>query len=413
MAKGECSAMPRGSVCFVSTMEGDPWGGSEELWAQAARILATQGVHVAACVRSWAPMHPRFAELADAGVAVVARPARASIPQALMRRLRRSADAWHGLPALRRMLARAAPDLVVLSEGGNFPPASLLEFLAPRHPFVTISHNNCEQWWPEDRLAARLRPALSVARRCYFVSEENRRLAMKQLGCELPNAAILRNPSKVSPHLQVPWPTVSAEQELRLACVGRLDPRAKGQDLLIEALATPSWAGRRWRLALHGSGPMRDSLERLVARTGLTDRVTFAGHTGDVRQIWANSHVLVQPSRHEGLPLTVVEAMACGRPVLATDVAGHAEVIIDGLTGFLAEAPTVSSIGDALERLWQRRSLLPRLGTNGRARIQALMPGDPAANFADAICGLMHRTESSAGAATPAGQAGTQLRSCG
>lgn len=411
MVKDECTAMPRGRVCFISTMEGDPWGGSEELWARTATILAAEGVRVAASVRSWTPTHPRITELADAGVAVVTRPARASILQAVMRRIRRPVDAWHGLPALRRMLARMRPDLVVLSEGGNFPPVSLLEFLAPHHPFVTISHNNCEQWWPEDQLAARLRPALSAARRCYFVSEENRRLAMKQLGLELPNVAILRNPSKVAPDDEVPWPSASPEKDLLLACVGRLDPRAKGQDLLIEALATPAWAARRWRLTLHGSGPMRDSLERLVARARLADRVTFAGHTGDVRQIWANNHVLVQPSRHEGLPLTVVEAMACGRPVLATDVAGHAEVILDGVTGFLAEAPTVSSIGAALERLWQHRDDLRRLGTNGRARIHALMPRDPAADFADEIYCLMHRAASSPSATTSPGPAARQLRS--
>lgn len=56
------------------------------------------------------------------------------------------------------------------------------------------------------------------------------------------------------------------------------------------------------------------------------------------------------PSRFEGLPLAMVEAMLCARPVVATDVAGHAEIIEDGVTGFLADAPTAGSMAAALER---------------------------------------------------------------
>ena len=65
--------------------------------------------------------------------------------------------------------------------------------------------------------------------------------------------------------------------------------------------------------------------------------------------------MLVMPSRFEGLPLAIVEAMLCARPVVATDVAGHAEVVEDGVTGFLADAPTVGAIAAALERCWVRR----------------------------------------------------------
>ena len=107
------------------------------------------------------------------------------------------------------------------------------------------------------------------------------------------------------------------------------------------------------------------------------DRVVFEGHVADIEKVWALNHVLVMPSRIEGLPLAVIEAMLCGRPVVATDVAG-AEVIEDGVTGFLAEAATVGCVGNALERFWARRGEAEEIGALAAKKIRDLVPPDPA-----------------------------------
>ena len=109
---------------------------------------------------------------------------------------------------------------------------------------------------------------------------------------------------------------------------------------------------------------MRDGLERLARKLGLSERVVFAGFAA-VEEIWAANHVLVMASRYEGLPLAMVEAMLCARPVVATDMAGHAEIIEDGLTGFLADAPTVGSMATALEPVWARRTEAEEVGKAG------------------------------------------------
>jgi glycosyltransferase involved in cell wall biosynthesis len=85
----------------------------------------------------------------------------------------------------------------------------------------------------------------------------------------------------------------------------------------------------------------------------------------------------------------MVEAMLCGRPVLATDVGGNSEVIIDGVTGFLAGAATVPILAQALERLWANRNNLENMGRAGAKKIRELVPSDPIRVFSERIKSLM------------------------
>jgi glycosyltransferase involved in cell wall biosynthesis len=367
-----------------------PWGGSEELWSRTALDLVEQGFLVSASVLEWVPLHPRVLDLQARGVELWVRPPWYSLREHPWSRLAARGKAPTTY-AVERLIAARPPALVVFSDGGAFPPIELLELcVAGRLPFVTIGQSNREELWHTDRIAARYRIALAAARCCCFVSEANRRLAEKQIGGELANAEVVRNPVNLPFDVSLPWPPDS-DGELRLACVGRLHPPSKGQDLLFEALAQPQWKDRRWRLHLYGEGSVRQGLEWLAHRLGLADRVVFAGFAA-VEEIWASNHVLVMPSRLEGLPLAMVEAMLCARPVVATDVAGHAEIVEDGVTGFLADAPTAASMAMALERFWARRGEAEAIGQAGARRIRQLVPPDPARVFSDKLKRLANLT---------------------
>jgi len=378
-------------ICFISSIFGVPWGGSEELWSRTALEFVAQDFSVSASIRRSSPIHPRVIELIERGVDVWLRP----LPHQLWK------HAWHLLASPKqaceqlsrvladprnisvtaieanRLFAARRPTLVVISEGAAFPAIDLLELCMDKGlPFVTIQQANTEWYWVADDLAERYRRAMAAAQRCFFVSESNRRLTEKQIGSELPNAEVVWNPVNVSLDASPAWPQLGPGGEYRFACVARLDPRAKGQDILLEVLAEQPWAARSWRLFLYGDGPMRESLERLVRRLGLSDRVFFAGYSNP-EEIWASNHVLVLPSRVEGLPLVIMEAMLCGRPVVATEVAGNSEVIEDEVTGFLASAPTKQSMAAALERFWTRRTEGEAIGEAGKKRIGQLLPTDP------------------------------------
>jgi glycosyltransferase involved in cell wall biosynthesis len=166
-----------------------------------------------------------------------------------------------------------------------------------------------------------------------------------------------------------------------MACVARLQTRAKGHDLLLQAFAAPQWRDRPLHLTFFGDGENRRGLEKLASLLGLDTQISFGGHVSRVQDIWRDHHLIAQPSRNEGMPLSLVEALMCGRPALVTDVAGHAELITDGVNGFIAEAASVQHIGQALERAWDGRTGWQEMGRSAYERIRLDIPCDPAADF--------------------------------
>jgi glycosyltransferase involved in cell wall biosynthesis len=377
----------KGKVAFISTMVDDPWGGSEELWSQTARNLVAGGFAVSASVAGWSPPHRRISDLVEVGVDIWPRPRQYPLRKRAWRRLTQPSKNDFAMD-VQRFLAVTSPSLVVFSGGGPFPPIDVLEMcIVMRIRFAVIVHVNQESRWYDDRMAAQYRAILPQALRCYFVSNGNKVLSEKQLGCEIQNAALVRNPFNVDYCVSARWPSSGGPDEIFFANVARLDAASKGQDILLEALAAPAWKERGWRLTFYGDGPQRDILKRLTHRLGLSDRVSFAGFQS-VDDIWTSNHVLVMPSRCEGLPLAMVEAMLYARPVVATDVGGHAEVIEDGVTGFLSDAPTIGSTRGALERCWARRADLEGIGRAGAKRIRELVPPDPVRIFTEEITNL-------------------------
>ena len=165
------------------------------------------------------------------------------------------------------------------------------------------------------------------------------------------------------------------------ACVGRFYPQEKGQDLLIRVLAREKWRSRPVSVTFFGSGQHGVGLAEMADFHGL-ENVRFGGFTHDIEEIWASHHALVLPSRAEGLPLVLVEAMLSGRVAIVTDVAGNGEVLEDDVSGFLASAPTEDALDEAMERAWQRRAEWRDIGERAAADIRRLVPPDPAGALA-------------------------------
>lgn len=366
------------------------WGGSEELWSAAAASLAEDGHRITVLKPNLDDAQPRIRRLRELSCRMRDLADVPFVPRRLSRALSRPSRPLftrHRLMQLRALLTLTRPDLVVISQGVNFDGASYAEICRAKNvPYVLVAQKASDAYWPADANHERVRAAYAGAAAFYFVSEHNRRLTEEQVGMDLPHAQIVRNPFLVPWERRDDWP--ATERGLRLACVGRLYPAEKGQDLLIRVLARPKWRARALSVTFFGSGPNREALQRMAQHLGATN-VAFAGFTDDVATVWDDHHGLLLASRAEGLPLVLVEAMLSGRVPIVTAVAGSGEVVRDGITGFLARTPSEDDVDAALELAWQRRDEWQAIGRKAADEIRTLVPPDPARTFAAMLHGVV------------------------
>ena len=179
------------------------------------------------------------------------------------------------------------------------------------------------------------------------------------------------NPIKVIPNgVDTKWFEVGERQWSPpvLLTVGRLVYQ-KGIDLLFHSLA--DLKGREWKLLIVGDGKDRRNLERLTETFGINDQVEFVGWQSRDTLIgyYRQANLYVHPSHDEGMSNAILEAMACGLPVLATGVAGNMEVILDGSTGRLIPPADSGALRDVLEQLLTDPEVRRAMGQAGRERV--------------------------------------------
>jgi glycosyltransferase involved in cell wall biosynthesis len=369
-----------------------PWGGSEELWAGAAALLAQGGHSVTIFKTCVDPNHPRIRRLLALGCRIrdlhqVCLPYWVRLPRSLVRLTERGAAQRAIRPLVRTHLANLSPDLVVVSQGANFDGLAYSDLcrISGRR-YVIISQKAADYLWPSDKDRVVMRSAFQSALRCYFVSRHNLQLTEFQIGETLMKAEIVHNPFLVSGS-PLPWPG-SKDHSIKLACVARLETGEKGQDILLQVLARQRWRNRNLSVSFFGAGCNGKALSELAQRLELTN-VDFPGFVSDVESIWKTHHALVLPSRTEGLPLALVEAMMCGRFGIVTNEGGSAEVLEEGRTGFIANSAKVDELDLAMERAWAVREQWESIGKAAGMAIRTMVPSDPVASFTARLLALV------------------------
>ena len=186
-------------------------------------------------------------------------------------------------------------------------------------------------------------------------------------------AALLRLPAhriRVV-HNAVPLPSTASPRApaagarpSRVLALTRLTPQ-KGLGHLLQATARLPDV----QVVIAGEGPEREALEAQARALGIHDRVSFPGFRADTAALLAEADVVVLPSLKEGLPLAVLEAMAAGRPVVATAIGGTTEAVVHGETGLLVPPGDPPALAHALGTILADPALAARLGAGGRERV--------------------------------------------
>lgn len=152
--------------------------------------------------------------------------------------------------------------------------------------------------------------------------------------------------------------------------VGRLSPVKNIEALLLAAKKTTPTVPKA-RFLIVGDGPRRGRLEEMAARLGIEKRVIFAGWQADIKEYLSIMDVFVIPSLIEGSSFAILEAMALGKPVIATDVGGNPELVADGETGFLVGVNDSDALADRMAHLLASEDKASAMGRAGRKRLEA------------------------------------------
>jgi glycosyltransferase involved in cell wall biosynthesis len=183
---------------------------------------------------------------------------------------------------------------------------------------------------------------------------------------------------------------VAPASELRCVTIGNLR-HVKGHDLLVEAAAVlvGEFPGVRFEFAGEIlEHAFASTLRKRIAELGLESHIVFSGNVTDLPACLHGAALCVQPSRSEGFSNALIEAMAAALPVVATDVGGNAEAVLDGVTGTIVPAENITALVAALRPMLARANLRRDLGRAGRLRVESLFSE---AAMKARICSLYRR----------------------
>ena len=251
----------------------------------------------------------------------------------------------HRVRALRRAIAATQPDLVIslMSETNVLTlfaaaplgvPMLVQEQNDPHHHHIGWQWNVLRSWaYPKATHVV----ALNEQNLSYFSESVRKR------GRIIPNPAVLTGP---------PGRTARpSDGPKTLMAMGRFVPQ-KGFDLLFEAFARIAPRHPDWSLEILGDGPLRADFETQIARLGLADRVRLPGITHEPHDRLRTADLFVMSSRHEGFPLSLCEALACGLPAVSFDCpTGPGDIIRQDIDGLLVPPENVAALSAALDSL--------------------------------------------------------------
>ena len=273
---------------------------------------------------------------------------------------------------LREHLRREQPDIVL----GFTTIANLVAILATRG--LGLKMVAAERVDPAGhnrsigRLGAAIRDLAYRQADHVCVQTEKARKALYYLADD--RISVIPNPIARAREIARPW-LPGPNGRFRLIGVGRLE-RQKGFDLLIPAFAGLAERFRDWDLAIYGAGGEAARLADMIEKAGMRDRISLMGVTDEIGKALAESHAMSFPSRFEGFPNALGEAMAAGLPVVAFEGVGGIDRLIErGRTGLLASlADPVTTLSQQLAHLMGDAHLRVRLGDDARAHVAAFTP---------------------------------------
>lgn len=357
------------------------YGGAEVYLTMLARYLDPKRFRLSAVLPDDPPVVRLEAELSAAGAEI-------------LRHLRPGMRWWEAVPQLRRIFSRLGGDVLHINlpstYDGCLSSVALAAKLAGYRRVVTTEHlpmiDRKYKRFPVKLLFSEAVDRIivpSFATREYVVRLHHmpyEKTTVLPYGIEEPPPVTTEIEAEIRARTDTP------HGMLTLGIVGRLHPR-KGHRHLFDALSR--LASRRelpeLRLWVIGEGEDRDALARYVEEKALGGMVRFVGPRGDAASLMRLLDLLVVPSLMETTPFVILEAMAAGRPIVASRIYGIPEMIEDGQSGYLVDPESSSQLADALLPLLRDPDRRRRFGSRGRQRYEEIFSAERMARKTEEI----------------------------
>ena len=368
------------SVFFLSLMNSDSWGGSEEIWFRSASYLAQRGFKTGVCCFNWPGKENKLDQLREAGCKLYLLPGR-NEARSFLKKIK--------LNAAIRKLPIEDYDNVIINQGGwkDIVHGPLKKIYSRCKSYSVIYHNyDREKLSPNkkelfQKWVSNANANIGDAARIFSVIAEVNSIV-------IPKQQVLFNPITFArPAGYTPF-KYDNNNTLHFIMLAQLDIERKAQDLLIKALSNEKWKTRNWKLYLYGKGKDEDHLLNLIESSGLKDKVFLKGYSPKVPDGLAWSHVLLQLTHMDAMPIAVTEAMAMSRPVIASNVGDMPLWISDNVNGWIANEVTSEAIDLVLEKAWQNRNRLEEMGRGSFDIFTKKYPVDPVSYFLN-IAGII------------------------
>lgn len=363
------------SVFFISLMNSDAWGGSEEIWFHSAIRLAQKGSKVGVSCFNWPGKEDKLNRLSEAGCQLHLLPGRHET-KTFFQKLK--------LKALVRNMPVESYDEVIINQGGwkDIVHGSLKGIYRRCKKYCIIYHNYDREKLPAGKAklfqqwVSKAHANIGDAARIFSVVTEVNDIV-------IPKQQVLFNPIGFSAPNHYTAFTDPRNDTLYLIVLAHLDIKRKGQDLLIKAFANEKWSTRNWQLYLYGRGNDADLLAKMIVESDLQDKIFLKGYARDIPEVLSRSHVLLQLTHIDAMPISVFEAMAMSRAVVASNVGDMPLWVKNNVNGWVANELSVEGIDSIFETIWDNRRRLEAMGRESFDIFTRKYPADPVSYFLD------------------------------
>ena len=337
-------------------MNGAAWGGSEEQWYQTALWMCKNKFKVGVCVFEWEEKKSKLTELEKHGCIIYILPNKG----------RGILSTWQ-----KQKILNGIPfedyEMAYVNQGGwhDVAHGPFKKLFKKLPPYALSFHNYQLGANLKSSKVSILNSWINNAVVCIAATKVIFKMLENDYNIFARQKEISYSPITFDPTIALHYKKNQLTGKPAVFLVlGALDVNRKAQDILIKSFSNTQWKNRLWQLHIYGEGKDKEMLAGLIMKLHLEENVFLKGFTNNVQGALIDSDVLIQATRIDAMPISVIEAMAMGLPCIVSNVGDMPDWVRQDYNGFITPEVNEESISRTLESAWAKKEEWAQMGIN-------------------------------------------------